>query len=82
MTNTSNDGNPNFGKDGNPNLGNDGNPNLGKDGNPNLAKNRYIFTGAGAVLTRVAGAADAGGARALIGVLLGGLVGYNMLKRL
>ena len=56
--------------------------NTSNDENPNLAKNRYIFTGAGAVLTGVAGAAVAGGVGALIGVLLGGLVGYNMLKRL
>jgi NAD(P)H-hydrate repair Nnr-like enzyme with NAD(P)H-hydrate dehydratase domain len=59
------------------NASNDDNQNL----DPNLGKNRYIFAGAGAVLTGVVGAAIAGGAGALVGVLLGGLLGYNMLKR-
>jgi ABC-type xylose transport system permease subunit len=56
--------------------------NTNNDGNPNLGKNRYIFAGAGAVLTGLAGAAVAGGVGAVVGVLLGGLVGYNLLKRL
>jgi outer membrane lipoprotein SlyB len=55
---------------------------ISDDDNPALAKNRYIFAGAGAVLTGVAGAAFAGGAGALIGALLGGLLGYNLIKRL
>lgn len=50
--------------------------------NPNLAKNKYIFAGVGAVLGGLTGAAIGGGLIVLIGAGVGGLLGYNALRRL
>ncbi len=49
---------------------------------PQNKANHYIFAGVGAVLGGVAGAAMAGVVTAAAGAALGGLLGYNLLKRL
>ncbi len=56
--------------------------NQGGAPNPQNKANRYIFAGVGAVLGGIAGAGVAGVAAAVAGVALGGLLGYNMLKKL
>ena len=50
--------------------------------NPTIQKNKYIFAGVGAVLGGLTGVAIGGAVAAIVGVGLGGLLGYNMLKRL
>jgi osmotically inducible lipoprotein OsmB len=50
--------------------------------NPTKKANQYIFAGVGAVLGGLTGAGIAGIATAAAGVVLGGLLGYNMLKKL
>lgn len=50
--------------------------------NPTVQKNKYIFAGVGAVLGGLTGVAIAGPVAAIVGIGLGGLLGYNMLKRL
>jgi outer membrane lipoprotein SlyB len=52
------------------------------DGNPELDKNKHIFAAVGAVLGGVTGVAIGGGLITLIGAGIGGLLGYNALKRL
>lgn len=49
---------------------------------PNLKQNKHIFAAVGAVLGGVAGVAIGGGLITLIGAGIGGLLGYNALKRL
>jgi hypothetical protein len=50
--------------------------------NPTKKANQYIFAGVGAVFGGIAGAGVAGIAAAAAGVVLGGLIGYNMLRKL
>jgi osmotically inducible lipoprotein OsmB len=50
--------------------------------NPTKKANQYIFAGVGAVLGGLTGAGIAGIATAAAGVVLGGLLGYNMLKKM
>ncbi|MGD9544555.1 MAG: hypothetical protein AB7F41_01255 [Methylocystis sp.] len=49
---------------------------------PTIQKNKYLFGGVGAVLGGLTGVAIGGPIIALVGAGLGGLLGYNMLKRL
>jgi osmotically inducible lipoprotein OsmB len=50
--------------------------------NPTVQKNKYLFGGVGAVLGGLTGVAIGGPLIAVVGAGLGGLLGYNMLKRL
>jgi hypothetical protein len=52
-----------------------------KEGNSTLRKNRYIFASAGAVLG-VAAAGMGSLAAALVGAVLGGVLGYHLLTRI
>ena len=52
------------------------------DENPTVKKNKYLFGGVGAVLGGLTGVAIGGPLIAVVGAGLGGLLGYNMLKRL
>ncbi|TLG79144.1 hypothetical protein [Methylocystis sp. B8] len=52
------------------------------DENPTVQKNKYLFGGVGAVLGGLTGVAIGGPLIAIVGAGLGGLLGYNMLKRL
>jgi len=49
---------------------------------PQQKKNQYIFGGAGAVLGGLVGAGIAGPATAVVGVILGGVLGYHLLTRI
>jgi predicted lipid-binding transport protein (Tim44 family) len=52
------------------------------DENPTVKKNKYLFGGVGAVLGGLTGVAIGGPLIAVVGAGLGGLLGFNMLKRL
>ena len=55
---------------------------IADDQNPTVQKNKYLFGGVGAVLGGLTGVAIGGPLIAVVGAGLGGLLGYNMLKRL
>ncbi|MCQ4191012.1 MULTISPECIES: hypothetical protein [Methylocystis] len=55
---------------------------MADDENPTVKKNKYLFGGVGAVLGGLTGVAIGGPLIAVVGAGLGGLLGYNMLKRL
>ncbi|HEY8124767.1 MAG TPA: hypothetical protein VIF88_05040 [Methylocystis sp.] len=55
---------------------------MADDQNPTVEKNKYLFGGVGAVLGGLTGVAIGGPLIAIVGAGLGGLLGYNMLKRL
>jgi osmotically inducible lipoprotein OsmB len=48
---------------------------------PNLKKNQYIFAGVGAVLGGLIGAGVAGAATAVLGIVVGGVIGHQLLTR-
>jgi len=67
-------------------MADDENPTVQKkpadDQNPTVQKNKYLFGGVGAVLGGLTGVAIGGPLIAIVGAGLGGLLGYNMLKRM
>lgn len=49
---------------------------------PKLKRNQYIFAGVGAVLGGLVGAGVAGAATAVVGIVVGGLLGHQLLTRI